>query len=264
MYRSTPYHLVDNSPWPIVRAGSFFFVVSFLFFLFQKIDIIFFFPFVFLIFLCFFWWRDVIREASFLGFHNSLVQRNLLTRIIWFISSEVFFFFGFFWAFFHSSLGVCVDLFLVWPPIRVEVLNPLRVPLLNTVVLLSSRVTVTWAHYSLFLGDLKSSFLRIIYTIILRLFFTFLQYLEYIDSRFIISDSIYRSIFFIATRFHGFHVIVRSLFLLVSCVRIYKGHFTPKQHVGLECSIWYWHFVDVVWVFLYISIYWWGSTFYFK
>jgi len=215
---------------------------------------------VFIFLLSFFWWRDVIRESSYLGFHTNNVQSNLLTRMVWFISSEVLFFFRFFWSFFHSSLRVCVDLFSTWPPVRVEVLNPVGVPLLNTVVLLSSRFTVTWAHYSLLLNNYKDALYRIIFTIRLRVFFTFLQSMEYLDGFFLISDSVYRSVFYIATRFHRFHVIVRSIFLLVSAFRILAGQFNIKHHIRLECSIWYWHFVDVVWIFLYISIYWWRSV----
>ena len=259
LLRSTPYHLVDNSPWPIIRSIGFFFTVSGCLFLFQKSFILLFFSFFFLVFLSFFWWRDVTRESSYLRFHSLPVQKNLLLRIVWFIMSEVFFFFRFFWSFFHSSLSATVDLFGIWPPISVEVLNPLGVPLLNTVVLLSSRVTVTWAHYSIFSNNLMNSILGIFYTISLRGFFTFLQYTEYKESSFLISDSVYRSLFFIITRFHRFHVLVGSLFLFVSFLRIIKGHFLSNQHIRLECSIWYWHFVDVVWIFLYIIVYWWGS-----
>nr|CUH72610.1 cytochrome c oxidase subunit III [Rhopalaea idoneta] len=260
MHRITPFHLVDNSPWPFLGGAGMFFLVSSLLFMFQKITIGFlFFSFFFMVFLSFFWWRDVVRESSFLGFHSGPVQGNLLTGMVWFISSEVLFFFGFFWSFFHSSLGVCVDLFMIWPPFGVEVLNPMGVPLLNTIVLLSSGFTVTWSHYSLFYNNYFDSLIALFYTVFLGLFFTLLQYMEYNDSFFMISDSVYGSVFFMATGFHGFHVIVGSLFLIVSMFRLFLGHFNENQHVGLECSIWYWHFVDVVWIFLYISIYWWGS-----
>lgn len=259
MFRVTPFHLVDNSPWPLLSGFRIFFIVSRFLFLFQKMAFVVPVFVGFLRLLSFLWWRDVVRESSYARFHNLLVQKNLSTRIVWFISSEVLFFFGFFWAFFHSSLGVSVDLFLTWPPIRLEVLNPLGVPLLNTVVLLSSRITVTWSHYSLYKRDLGDSLKGLAYTVFLGVLFTGLQYMEYCDSFFIISDSVYRSVFFMATGFHRFHVIVGSIFLSVSLVRILLGHFNSLHHVRLECSIWYWHFVDVVWIFLYISIYWWGS-----
>lgn len=206
-----------------------------------------------------FWWSNIIREATLLGFHTKIVQKNIIIRIIWFIRSEVFFFLGFFWAFFHSSLSPSVSLSSLWPPIRVLVLNPIRVPILNTIVLLSSGFTVTWSHYSLLYYNLEEARRRLISTIFLRVFFTFLQYIEYIDCSFTISDSVYRSCFFMATGFHGFHVFVRTVILLVSLLRLNKRHFTSNQHVRFECSIWYWHFVDVVWILLYVSIYWWRS-----
>nr|YP_003331397.1 cytochrome c oxidase subunit III [Aplidium conicum]CAX68846.1 cytochrome c oxidase subunit 3 [Aplidium conicum] len=259
MFRSTSFHLVDNSPWPIIGAWGFFFITSSFLFMFQKVGMLVLFALMFLVVLAYCWWRDVIRESSLLGFHTKGVHVIFLTGMVWFISSEVLFFFGFFWAFFHSSLCVSVDLVSLWPPIGVEVLNPLGVPLLNTVVLLSSGVTVTWAHYGVFSSNLNNALKGMIYTMFLGVFFTLLQYMEYLDSSFMISDSVYGSIFFMATGFHGFHVIIGTCFLLVSFLRMWKGHFTSKHHIGLECSIWYWHFVDVVWIFLYISIYWWGS-----
>nr|YP_002995740.1 cytochrome c oxidase subunit III [Clavelina lepadiformis]ACO40311.1 cytochrome c oxidase subunit III [Clavelina lepadiformis] len=258
--RNTPFHLVDNSPWPFFGSMAFFFFVSGALFMFKMSSMsIFFVGVVFIFFLSFFWWRDVVRESLYLGFHTASVQSNLLIGMVWFISSEVLFFFGFFWSFFHSSLGVCVDLFSSWPPTGVEVLNPLGVPLLNTLVLLSSGFSVTWAHYSLLLNNYSDALFGMLFTIGLGMFFTLLQAMEYLDGFFLISDSVYGSVFFMATGFHGFHVIVGSLFLLVSSFRMFLGQFNMNHHIGLECSIWYWHFVDVVWLFLYISIYWWGS-----
>lgn len=214
---------------------------------------------VLLFFICYFWWKDVVRERAYLRFHVLTVQNNLKIGIVWFIVSEVFFFFRFFWTFFHSSLNSVRELRELWPPLRVNVLNPLRVPLLNTVVLISSRLTVTWSHYSVLEGKFNEAYIGLVYTVFLRAFFTALQAMEYLDSRFSISDSVYRSIFFMATRFHGFHVLVRSIFLLVILFRIKNNFFSDKHHVRFECSIWYWHFVDVVWIFLYCVIYWWRS-----
>ena len=258
MCRLNPFHLVDNSPWPLLASmRGFFTIINFLIFFYLKtLYIIFFF---FLITVSYFWWRDVYRESTLLRFHTKIVQNNILNRIIWFISSEVFFFFRFFWAFFHSSLSPSIDLFITWPPIGINILNPLSVPLLNTVVLLSSGITVTWSHYSIFKKDREGGFWGLLYTIILRIFFSFLQYIEYKECSFTITDSVYRSCFFIATGFHRLHVFIRTCFLLVSLFRHIEGHFNNKHHVRLECSIWYWHFVDVVWIFLYLSIYWWRS-----
>ena len=255
--RRIVYHLVDSSPWPFFIGlwMQIFFLFTFLFF--QKVgNFLFFFLFITILLV---WWRDVIRESTYLGFHTLVVKKNIYFRIIFFIISEIFFFLGFFWTFFHSSLSVVVDLIKIWPPIRVNTFNPLRIPLLNTVLLLSSRLTVTWSHYSLFKLNYKESVLRLIYTIFLRIIFTLLQIIEYKDCFFSFNDSIYRSIFFLRTRFHGTHVLVRTLILIVCFFRLIYRHFNINNQVRFECSIWYWHFVDVIWIFLYIIFYWWRS-----
>lgn len=258
MLRRHPFHLVDNSPWPLLASLTAFLTITNFLVFFHSGKM--YFTFFFLLFLIsFFWWRDVVRESTYLRFHTKVTQKNILNRIIWFISSEVFFFLRFFWAFFHSSLSPSITFRILWPPVRINVLNPLSVPLLNTVVLLSSRITVTWSHYSIYYNNRVRGIYRLTYTIFLGFFFTLLQYVEYSECSFTITDSVYRSCFFLATGFHRLHVLVGSIFLLVSLYRICKRHFTSKQHVRLECSIWYWHFVDVVWVFLYLSIYWWRS-----
>jgi len=261
MSRITPFHLVDLSPWPVIGSFSGFSVaVGLLFFLNKKGYFVMFVALVLLLVLCYFWWVDVTRESTYTRFHTICVQKNLLLSMIWFIISEVFFFFRFFWTFGHSSVDPVTDLGIMWPPAGVVVLNPVAVPLLNTLVLLSSGFLVTWAHYSLLLRNFSGSIKGMIGTISLGVFFTVLQVSEYFESGFNITDSVYGSIFFLATRFHGFHVLVRSIFLIVSTLRLLKGHFTISHHVRLECAIWYWHFVDVVWIFLYMCIYLWGSS----
>jgi heme/copper-type cytochrome/quinol oxidase subunit 3 len=216
---------------------------------------------IFLFFVTYYWWRDVTREATIIRFHTARVQKNLIIRIIWFISSEVLFFFRFFWTFFYSSLGVSADTRFSWPPYGLIVLDPSSVPLVNTVVLLRSSVTVTWSHYCLLIRNYSGAKLRLIVTITLRVIFTCLQRLEYYDSRFSIRDSAYRSIFFIATGFHRFHVLVGSIFLFISFIRIIRRQLNSMRHVGYECAVWYWHFVDTVWIYLYCFVYWWGSGF---
>lgn len=207
------------------------------------------------------WWRDVIREATFEGHHTKVVQKGLRLGMILFIVSEVMFFFAFFWAFFHSSLAPTIEIGSIWPPEAIQPFNPWEVPLLNTIILLTSGATVTWAHHAITAGPSmrKEAILGLLFTIVLALIFTCLQLYEYNVSSFDISDGIYGSTFFMATGFHGFHVIVGTIFLIVCLVRLIKHHFTSTHHFGFEAAAWYWHFVDVVWLFLYVSIYWWGT-----
>jgi cytochrome c oxidase subunit 3 len=205
------------------------------------------------------WWRDVVREATFQGHHTYIVQKGLRYGMILFITSEVLFFVAFFWAFFHSSLAPSVELGAIWPPKGIEVLNQWEVPLLNTVILLSSGATVTWAHHSIVSGDRNGAILGLLLTVILALIFTALQGLEYYEAPFTIADGVYGSTFFIATGFHGLHVIIGTIFLSVCLIRLMKYHFTKHHHFGFEAAAWYFHFVDVVWLFLFVSIYWWGA-----
>ena len=205
------------------------------------------------------WWRDVSVEGGLQGVHGSLVELGLRFGIILFIVSEVIFFFSFFWAFFHRALSPTVELGGVWPPNGLIPFNPLEVPLLNTLVLLSSGIRVTWSHHRMICGNHKKGLNGLVVTVILGAYFTVLQAFEYYEASFRIADRAYGATFFVATGFHGLHVIVGSLFLSVCVVRIIRGHFSPKHHMGFEAAVWYWHFVDVVWLFLYIIIYWWGG-----
>ena len=170
------------------------------------------------------------------------------------------FFFSFFWAFFHSALVPTIELGGVWPPKGIEVLNPWEVPLLNTLILLLSGATTTWAHHAIIIGRRQQAIVALIATIILAAAFTGFQAMEYLESSFTISDGIYGSTFFVATGFHGIHVIIGTLCLAVALIRLIKYHFTKQHHLGFESAAWYWHFVDVVWLFLFVSIYWWGSA----
>jgi len=261
MYRNHPFHLVDPSPWPVLTSFSALtMAIGLLVWIHNKVFFLILLSTFFTFILAFIWWRDIVRESTYLRFHLLLVQRGLRIRMALFITSEVFFFLRFFWTFFHSRLATTNEVGYVWPPLGLETLDPLAVPLLNTVVLLSSRVTVTYSHYSVVQRMFFDSVIRLVLTLFLRIFFTVLQAMEYALAPLTISDSVYRSIFFMATRFHRFHVIVRSIFLFAALFRIMSRHLIPTQHVRYECAIWYWHFVDVVWIFLYISIYWWGSV----
>lgn len=204
------------------------------------------------------WWRDVIREATYQGYHTMQVSKGLRWGIILFIVSEVCFFFAFFWAYFHRSLAPTMELGSCWPPVGITPLNPFEVPLLNTGVLLASGVTVTWAHHSLMEGDRSGGLQGLVATVALGIYFTFLQGMEYYEASFTIADGAYGSTFFVATGFHGLHVLIGRRFLLVCLVRVWLQHFSTGHHFGFEAAAWYWHFVDVVWLFLYLSIYWWG------
>jgi cytochrome c oxidase subunit 3 len=209
--------------------------------------------------IAFLWWRDIIREATFEGQHTAKVSRGLRYGMILFIVSEMMFFFAFFWAFFYFSLNASIALGGVWPPKFFIILNPLEIPLLNTAILLTSGASITWAHHAIIWGSKYEAFVALGITILLAIFFTGLQAFEYINAPFSISDSVYGSIFYLTTGFHGFHVVVGTCFLIVCLIRLFLNHFSREQHFGFEAAAWYWHFVDVVWLFLYMSIYLWGS-----
>lgn len=218
-----------------------------------------FFGLVLVVLLMIIWWRDVIREATFEGHHTLVVQKGLRYGMLLFIVSEIMFFFAFFWAFFHSSLAPTIEIGSIWPPEGIHPFNPKEIPLLNTIILLTSGATVTWAHHSILLGKKFEAVYGLIATVLLAILFTALQAFEYSEAAFNISDGIYGSTFFMATGFHGFHVIIGTLFLTVCLFRLINNHFTILHHFGFEAAAWYWHFVDVVWLFLFVSIYWWGT-----
>lgn len=215
--------------------------------------------FILLLFVMFVWWRDIIREGTYEGQHTKSVQNGLKMGVLLFILSEVMFFFAFFWAFFHSSFNPSPALGGVWPPAYLTTLDAWQVPLLNTVLLLSSGASVTWAHHAILAGSKKEASISLIITICLAVVFTLLQAFEYITAPFTISDSVYGSCFYMATGFHGFHVFIGTIFLTVCLIRLFYNHFTTTHHFGFEAAAWYWHFVDVVWLFLFITIYWWGN-----
>nr|YP_010546377.1 cytochrome c oxidase subunit III [Nerita ocellata]UYI29893.1 cytochrome c oxidase subunit 3 [Nerita ocellata] len=254
-----PFHLVEFSPWPLTGSmGALFLTVGLAgwFHGYSLSTMIL--GLVLIVLTMLQWWRDVIREGTFQGFHTGKVAKGLRWGMILFIVSEVCFFFAFFWAYFHSSLAPSPELGSCWPPSGISPLNPFEVPLLNTAVLLASGVTVTWAHHALMEGDRVNGIQGLIATVILGVYFTILQGWEYYEAPFTIADGAYGSTFFVATGFHGLHVLIGSTFLLVCLVRVWMQHFSPSHHFGFEAAAWYWHFVDVVWLFLYLSIYWWG------
>lgn len=217
------------------------------------------FSLLFLVTSMFIWWRDIIREGTFEGQHTSIVQLGLRFGVILFIVSEVMFFLAFFWAFFWASLAPVPEIGSVWPPQGIEVLSPWEVPFLNTLILLSSGASVTWAHHAIICGNRHETINAMILTIALAILFTALQGFEYVNATFSISDSIYGATFYMATGFHGLHVLIGTMALAVMLVRIVLYHFTKQHHFGFEAAAMYWHFVDVVWLFLFISVYYWGG-----
>lgn len=249
-------HLVFLSPWPFFLGVCCLFMFSSLIVWFK---LYFIFPFCLSVFLLlvyvFVWWRDVVFERKG-GSYSFLVVDGLKLGMAFFIFREVCFFGAFFWCFFHSSFCPNLVYGAIWPPVGVLSFNPLGVPLLNTLVLLSSGLSVTWSHH--YLISNKGCEVSLITTLLLGFYFTFLQGFEYYSSSFTIIDRIYGSVFFIATGFHGFHVLVGRLFLLVCFLRSFFHHYSIITILGFELAIWYWHFVDVVWLFLYSFIYFWG------
>ena len=257
-----PFHLVDPSPWPIVASTAAFICATgavIYFHGFSNGGWFLTFGLFFLVFTIAIWWRDIIREGTFEGQHTSIVQLGLRFGIILFIVSEIIFFFAFFWAFFWASLAPVPEIGSVWPPKNIEVLNAWEVPFLNTVILLSSGASVTWAHHAIIAGFRKEALISLVVTVFLAIIFTILQLFEYSSASFSIADGIYGSTFYIATGFHGFHVFIGTCFLIVCLFRVWGYHFTKQHHFGFEAAAWYWHFVDVVWLFLFVSIYWWGN-----
>nr|YP_009470516.1 cytochrome c oxidase subunit III [Centruroides vittatus]AVF96944.1 cytochrome c oxidase subunit III [Centruroides vittatus] len=255
-----PYHLVHVSPWPLTGALGGLFLVSGLVRCFYSMGgSLLFFGGLVLVLTSIQWWRDVVREGCLNGDHSLFVVNGLKVGMILFIVSEVFFFVSFFWAFFHSSLAPTLELGLVWPPFMIEGFNPFHVPLLNTSILLASGVSVTWCHHSILKGEYFQAVFSLGLTLFLGVYFSVLQGFEYYEAAFGIYDSVYGSTFFMATGFHGLHVLIGSTFLGVCLYRSLRFHFSGWHHFGFEAAAWYWHFVDVVWLFLFVSIYWWGK-----
>nr|YP_010022490.1 cytochrome c oxidase subunit III [Fer nigripennis]QON98900.1 cytochrome c oxidase subunit III [Fer nigripennis] len=255
-----PFHLVDFSPWPLTGAIGAMILVSGLTKWFHLFNMNLFIMGIMITLITMIqWWRDVIRESTYQGLHTSFVSISMQWGMILFIVSEVLFFLSFFWAFFSSSLSPTIEMGMLWPPAGIEPFNPMQIPLLNTAILLTSGVTVTWAHQSIMNSNYTQTIQSLFLTVFMGMYFTMLQMYEYWEAPFTIADAIYGSTFFIATGFHGMHVIIGTMFLLICTIRQLKNQLSSSHHFGFEAAAWYWHFVDVVWLFLYISIYWWGS-----
>ena len=261
IFQAHPFHLVLPSPWPILSSVSLL-NVTFTGVLsiqgFTNIVLFLLMSYISLFGAMFYWFKDITTESTYLGNHTLAVQRGLFIGIALFIVTEALFFLAIFWTYFHSSLSPTIELGIQWPPAGIQAIDPFEFPLLNTIILLSSGVSVTYAHHSLIHGNRYYYLMGLSFTIFLALLFTVLQAVEYSASLFTISDGIFGSCFFFGTGFHGFHVIIGTLFLWFSLGRGFLYHFTLTHHLGLEASLMYWHFVDVVWIILYIAVYYWG------
>jgi cytochrome c oxidase subunit 3 len=261
--KSHDYHILPPSIWPFMGAlsallmasGGIMWMHSYAFG-----GYLFFAGLICVLFVMFSWWAEVIREAH-AGDHTPIVQLHLRYGMILFIASEVMFFVAWFWAYFNAALfpAPVESVGGVWPPAGMHVLDPFGFPLLNTLILLCSGTTVTWAHHCLIHGDREGLKKGLWMTIGLGVLFSAIQAYEYAQAPFGFKDNIYTSAFYMATGFHGFHVIIGTIFLSVCLLRAYRGDFTPRQHFGFEAAAWYWHFVDVVWLFLFLVIYVWGG-----
>jgi heme/copper-type cytochrome/quinol oxidase subunit 3 len=283
-----PFHLVTLSPWPFLTSMNIFtLVIGFVMYMhfFQFGGALAILGFLGVLVSVYGWWSDVIFEATYQSAHTFRVQRGLRYGFVLFIASEVMFFFGFFFAFFYVSLSPSVQIGAIWPPLGIEVLDPWSIPFLNTIILLLSGVYATAAHHILkFFGLSETnpvsivlnpkaintkllqyktlysySFSCLLSAIFLGITFTLFQLFEYLVAPFSMADGIYGSIFYMATGFHGLHVLIGTIFLIVVFFRHKLNHFIGRHYFAVEAAVWYWHFVDVVWLFLFVSIYWWGS-----
>jgi cytochrome c oxidase subunit 3 len=238
-----PYHIVTPSPWPIycsfsalIAALSFIVYLDGYIFGAHVMSI----GITMITIGALVWFRDIVREATFQGHHTLEVQQGLKEGILLFILSEVLLFFSFFWAFFHNSLSPSIEIGGIWPPTGIELLDPFKLPLLGTIILLTSGATVTWAHHGLIAGNRHIAIWGLFFTLLLGAFFTFLQGTEYFEAPYTIADSVFGATFFSITGLHGFHVIVGSLALFVCFLRVLFYHFSRSHHIGLEASIIYW------------------------
>lgn len=265
-----PYHIVRPSIWPLIGslAGGVFAMGMVLFM--HGTEIMGMKPGIWgpivgvlsIMLVMFFWWKDVIYEAVTEKAHSDIAMIGMRYGMALFIASEVMFFVAFFWAFFGAALYPTEAIGYMWPPEGLHTIPPFELPFLMTMILLLSGCTVTWAHHEIIEGNNKAAAKALGFTVFLGFSFLCFQIYEYSHALhyFGFTDGIYPSTFYMATGFHGFHVFIGTVFLAVCWIRTAKGHFTPKRHFGFEAAAWYWHFVDVVWLFLFVAVYWWGNV----
>ncbi|MEL6336170.1 MAG: cytochrome c oxidase subunit 3 [Pseudomonadota bacterium] len=268
--KNHPYHILPPSPWPFYASISAFVMLVGAILWMKGMNPIFFIAgFIGCCYVAFGWWRDVVAESR-AGDHTPVVQIGLRYGVLLFIISEVMFFVAWFWSFFKHAIFPMAPVEGkteatasgpdgVWPPEGIETFDPWHLPFMNTVILLLSGCTVTWAHHALIENKRTDLVLGLTLTVGLGAIFTMFQAYEYSHAQFAFTDGIYAANFYMATGFHGMHVLIGTIFLAVCLMRARAGQFTPDKHVGFEAAAWYWHFVDVVWLFLFAGIYVWGA-----
>ena len=266
-----PYHLVRPSVWPLLGAFAAGFMMLLMVLFMHKVSfnlggmmvsfgaVAPFIGLALVVVVMGFWWRDIVHEAFVERAHSPIVKLGLRYGMALFISSEVMFFAAFFWAYYSAALYPPAALGGVWPPADIKTFNPFDMPFIMTLILLLSGTTVTWAHHAILENKQKDMIKALGLTVLLGISFSICQMYEYHHAEFGITSGMFGATFFMATGFHGFHVVVGTLFLAVCYFRARKGHFTSDSHFGFEAAAWYWHFVDVVWLFLYVSIYIYGA-----
>nr|ALO64377.1 cytochrome c oxidase subunit III [Lasioglossum leucopus] len=252
-----PFHMVTVSPWPLMTSWSILNLLMSMIYWFNSSNFsLTLFNFFNLLMILYQWWRDVVRESTMQGCHTLNVLKLLKFGMILFIISELFFFISFFWAYLHCAISPSIEIGMMWPPKNIIMFNPYDIPLLNSIILISSGFTITWSH-NLLVNNKKNSTTPLTLTIILGSYFSLIQMIEYYEAPFTINDGIFGSIFFMTTGFHGLHVILGIVFLMSSLIRMKLNHFSKIHHFHFEAATWYWHFVDIIWLILYILIYWW-------
>lgn len=256
-----PFHLVASSPWPLTISLSLLSLaltlaltmhnyIGSLNWLFLAIALV--------LSSIFLWTRDIVTEGTYLGDHTIAVRKGLNIGFMLFVFSEILIFVSLFWAYFHSAIGPTIEIGCVWPPVGITSIKPTELPLLNTIILLASGATVTWAHHSILYKDRKGTLIGLFITTVLIVVFVICQFFEYTFATFTIADSVYGSIFYAATGLHFIHMVMLAIMLSICFGRMYYYHFTNTHHLNLETTILYLHVLDIIWLFLYIIFYWWG------
>ena len=263
LFQLFPAHLLENSPWPILVSFSLLsLTLSAVMYMhgYNNGGPLLTLGTILTLYGMALWFRDIIKEGTFEGSHTKEVQKGLLLGFMLFVVSEIFAFLSVFWAYFHSALSPAIEIGAIWPPQGIIALNAFGIPLINTVILLSSGGFITYSHHGLNKGDRELTITGTFATIILAFIFTGFQGFEYFQAPFTFADSVFGSTFFASTGLHGLHVMVGTIFIAVGFFRIINYHLSTKHSVGLDTAIIYWHFVDIVWLFLFLSVYYWGGN----
>nr|YP_009256117.1 cytochrome c oxidase subunit III [Rediviva intermixta]AKS40060.1 cytochrome c oxidase subunit III [Rediviva intermixta] len=258
MNSNHPFHMVTVSPWPFMMSMNIFnLLMSMVNWMYMNLYWLLIISLMSNFLVMFQWWRDVVRESTFQGFHTYFIVKMMKSSMILFIISELFFFISFFWTYIHSSVSPAVEIGMLWPPKNIDMINPYSIPLLNSFILVSSGFSITWSHYSLLMNNKLDMIISLMITIFLSIYFSLVQSIEYCNLPFSYNDSVFGSIFFMSTGFHGLHILIGTVFMLICLIRVLLNHFSYIHHFNFEAASWYWHFVDIIWLLLYFLIYWW-------